>query len=100
MNFNQKVYEIVKNIPKGKVMTYKSVAKKLGSIAYRAVGNALKNNPDPKQIPCHRVVKSNFVIGGYFGHIDDYLSKEKEDKLKSEGVKIKNRKVSKVCVIL
>jgi len=100
MNFNQKVYEIVKNIPKGKVMTYKSVAEKLGSKAYRAVGNALKNNPDSKQIPCHRVVKSNLEIGGYFGHIDDYLSKEKEDKLKSEGVKIENGKVNKFCVIL
>ncbi len=100
MNFNQKVYEIVKDIPKGKVMTYKSVAEKLGSKAYRAVGNALKNNPDPKQIPCHRVIKSNLEIGGYFGHIDDYLSKEKENKLKSEGVKIENGKVNKVCVIL
>ena len=100
MNFAQKVYKIVKDIPKGKVMTYKSVAEKLGSKAYRAVGNALKNNPDPKQIPCHRVVKSNLEIGGYFGHIDDYLSKEKENKLKSEGVKIENGKVNKVCVIL
>ena len=100
MKFSQQVFEIVKNIPKGKVMTYKSVAEKLGSKAYRVVGNVLKNNPDPKQIPCHRIVKSNLEIGGYFGHIDDYLSKEKENKLKSEGVKIENGKVNKVCAIL
>ena len=93
MNFSQQVYEIVKNIPKGRVMTYKQVAEKLNSKAYRAVGNALKNNPDPKHIPCHRVVKSNRRIGGYFGHIDDYLSKAKERRLKNEGVKIRNGKV-------
>ena len=100
MKFSLQVFEIVKNIPRGKVMTYKSVAERLESKAYRAVGNALKNNPDPKHIPCHRVVKSNLEIGGYFGHIDDYLSKEKEKKLKDEGVKIENGKVNKVCVIL
>lgn len=100
MKFSQQVFEIVKNIPKGKVMTYKSVAEKLGSKAYRAVGNTLKNNSDPANIPCHRVIKSNLEIGGYFGHIDDCLSKEKEDKLKSEGVKTENGKVNKVCVIL
>lgn len=100
MNFDQKVYEIVKTIPKRKVMTYKSVAEKMGSKAYRAVGNALKNNPDPENIPCHRVVRTDLKIGGYFGHIDDYLSKEKENKLKNEGVKIENGKVDKGCVIL
>jgi len=53
----------------------------------------LKNNPDPERIPCHRVIKNNREIGGYFGHIDDYLSKEKEKKLKSEGVRIENGKI-------
>lgn len=93
MKFNEKVYEIVKDIPKGKVMTYKQVAEKLNSKAYRAVGQALKNNPNPEYIPCHRVIRSDRKIGGYFGHIDDYLSKEKEEKLISEGVKIKQGKV-------
>lgn len=100
MKFSENVYEVVKTIPKGKVMTYKQVAEKLGSKAYRAVGMALKNNPDPKTIPCHRVIKSNREIGGYFGHIDDHLSKQKEIKLKNEGVKIVNGKVNKFCVIL
>ena len=93
MKFSQRVYEIVKKIPKGKVMTYKSVAEKLNSKAYRAIGNILKNNPDLKTIPCHRVIKSDRKVGGYFGHIDDNLSKEKERKLRSEGVKIKNERV-------
>ena len=100
MDFRQKVYEIVKLIPKGKVMTYKQIGKKINSKAYRAIGQALKNNQDPKNIPCHRVIKSNGEIGGYFGHINDDLSKKKEELLKSEGVKMVNGKVDKSCVIL
>ena len=100
MNFSQKVYEIVKNIPYGKVMTYKQIGDKLSSRAYQAIGQTLKNNPDPKNIPCHRVIKSNREIGGYFGHIDDDISKKKEKILVNEGVKIVNGKVDKYCVIL
>ena len=100
MNFAQKVYEVVKNIPKGKVMTYKQIGEKLNSKAYQAIGQALKNNPDPKNIPCHRVVKSNGEIGGYFGHIDDDLSKKKEELLLTEGIKIVDGKVDKNWVIL
>jgi len=94
-NFYRKVYEVVKNIPKGKVMTYKQIGEKLNSKAYQAIGQALRNNPDPKSIPCHRVIKSNGEIGGYFGHIDDNLSKKKEKLLRNEGVKITNGKVDK-----
>lgn len=100
MSFSQKVYEIVKNIPYGKVMTYKQIGEKLGSKAYQAIGQVLKNNPDPNNIPCHRVIKSNGQIGGYFGHIDDEISKIKTDLLLSEGVKIVNGKIDKNCVIL
>ncbi len=63
--FTEKVYEVVKKIPKGKTLTYKEVAKKAGSEkAFRAVGNILNKNFDP-QIPCHRVIKSNGDLGGY-----------------------------------
>lgn len=81
-------------------MTYKQIGEKLNSKAYQAIGQALKNNPDPKNIPCHRVVKSNGEIGGYFGHIDDDLSKKKEELLLSEGIKIVDGKVDKNWVIL
>lgn len=63
--FKEKVYEAVKKIPKGKVLTYKEVAKKAGSPrAFRAVGNILNKNYDPL-IPCHRVIRSDGKIGGY-----------------------------------
>lgn len=63
--FKEKVQNIVRNIPKGKVLTYKEVAKRAGSInASRAVGNIMKANFDPK-IPCHRVIRSDGKMGGY-----------------------------------
>ncbi len=65
MNFKEKIYSIVKKIPKGKVLTYKEVAKKAGRpFAFRAVGNILGKNIDPK-VPCHRVIRSDGKIGGY-----------------------------------
>lgn len=57
MNFFEKVYEIVKQIPQGKVATYGQIAFAAGSPrAARQVGYALHVNPQPGIIPCHRVV--------------------------------------------
>jgi methylated-DNA-[protein]-cysteine S-methyltransferase len=65
MTFQEKVYAVVKKIPKGKVMTYGEVAKKIGKPkAARAVGTVLSKNFDPK-IPCHRVIRSDGKIGNY-----------------------------------
>jgi O-6-methylguanine DNA methyltransferase len=65
-DFEIKVYKAVLTIRLGEVRTYKWVAAKIGSPrAYRAVGQALKNNPYPLIIPCHRVVASGGKIGGY-----------------------------------
>lgn len=65
MTFQEKVYAVVKKIPEGKTLTYKQVAEKIGMPkAYRAVGNILNKNYDPK-IPCHRVVRSDGKTGGY-----------------------------------
>lgn len=64
--FAKKVYKVVLTIPLGDVRTYKWVAKKIGNPrAVRAVGLALKNNPYPLIIPCHRIVHSNGRLGGY-----------------------------------
>ncbi|MEM3227363.1 MAG: MGMT family protein [Candidatus Micrarchaeaceae archaeon] len=54
------------SIPRGKTMTYKQMAYAVGHPnAYRAVGTALKLNPFPIAIPCHRVIKSDGRIGNY-----------------------------------
>ena len=65
-SFYAKVYTVVKQIPRGKVSTYQDVAKLAGSPgAARAVGTAMKNSPDMKTIPCHRVVGSDGKMHGY-----------------------------------
>ncbi len=65
MNFQEKVYAVVKKIPKGEALTYQEVAQRAGKPgAYRAVGNVLSKNFDPK-IPCHRVIRSDHKLGGY-----------------------------------
>ena len=53
-------------IPRGQVRTYGWVAREIGRpAAVRAVGTALANNPIPVLIPCHRVIRSDGVIGNY-----------------------------------
>lgn len=65
--FKEKVIEIVKKIPKGKTLSYKDVAKKVGNEkAVRVVGNIMAANSD-KNVPCHRVIKSDGKIGKYNG---------------------------------
>ena len=65
-DFEKKVLRAVLEIPLGELRSYKWLAKKTGRPrAYRAVANALRKNPFPLIIPCHRVVKSTKNIGGY-----------------------------------
>ena len=88
MNFTEKVHNLCRKIPKGKVSTYKILSKKLNSKAYRAVGNALNKNKS-KKVPCHRVVKSSGEIGGF-----NKGTKTKINLLKKEGIIIKNNKIN------
>ncbi|HEY4518567.1 MAG TPA: MGMT family protein [Candidatus Paceibacterota bacterium] len=81
--FKERVFAVVRKIPKGKTLTYKQVAARAGSPkAYRAVGSILSTNYDPK-IPCHRVLRSDGGLGGYNRGL-----KAKVAKLRSEGYTI------------
>jgi O-6-methylguanine DNA methyltransferase len=63
----KRIYNAVKQIPKGKVATYGQVAELAGNKKMaRAVGNALHNNPDPYTIPCYRVVNAKGELAGEF----------------------------------
>ena len=65
-HFQRRVCEIVSTIPSGETRTYRWVAEKLGNPkAIRAVGQALKKNPLPGIIPCHRVIRSDGSPGGF-----------------------------------
>ena len=85
ISFQEKVYEIVKKIPRGKFLTYKKVAQRAGrSKAWRAAGNILAKNKN-SNIPCHRVIRTDGKIGGY-----NKGARKKIELLKKEGYKIKN----------
>lgn len=83
-DFTTAVYSVVKKIPKGKTLSYGEVARRAGFPgAARAVGTAMKHNTS-KEVPCHRVVRSNGSVGEYaFGG-----RLRKIARLKKEGVKL------------
>ena len=88
MNFNEKVWNLCKEIPRGRVTTYKIMAEKLGTKAYRAVGQALNKNPHSPVVPCHRVISSSGHLHGFAQGLDF-----KKKLLEQEGIKIKNYKI-------
>jgi O-6-methylguanine DNA methyltransferase len=70
-NFQKRVWREIYKIPYGKLTSYGLIAKDMGkSQAYRAVGNAVGQNPISIIIPCHRVVWSNGGIGGFGEGLD------------------------------
>ena len=107
-SFSEKCYELLKKVPKGKITTYKILAEKLGTKAYRAVGNAMNKNPyysrprtaynkinyclprnrSAPNVPCHRAVNSDGKIGGFALGI-----KKKIFMLNKEGIPIRNKKI-------
>lgn len=88
----EEVYEFLRTIPKGKVVTYGQIAEYLGNKKLaRVVGNILHNNPDEDKYPCYKVVdgKGNLSKKFAFGGIE----KQKE-KLEKEGIVVINYKVN------
>ncbi|MBI2036744.1 MAG: MGMT family protein [Candidatus Liptonbacteria bacterium] len=86
VDFRDRVFAVVARIPKGTTMSYKEVAARAGvPSAYRAVGNIMAKNRDPR-IPCHRVIRSDGAVGGYFGTYAG--AKEKRERLLREGARV------------
>ena len=84
--FQIKVWSYLSKIPRGSVRTYSQVAKAIGKpLAMRAVANAIGKNPYPPKIPCHRVIRSDGLLGGYSGKGG---IKTKRFLLKKEGIKL------------
>ena len=83
-DFQMKVWNAISKIPKGKVKTYKELARSIRKPkASRAVANACGKNPFPIKIPCHRVIRSDGRLGGYSGKGG---IKTKRKLLRNEGV--------------
>ncbi len=90
------VYKLLKKIPKGRVTTYGNIAEALGNRkAARLIGKILHNNPNPITVPCHRVIKSDGMLGGYF-----YGQNRKQEILNQEGLVFQNQKIKNIHAIL
>jgi methylated-DNA-[protein]-cysteine S-methyltransferase len=88
-DLDRRVYKKLLNVPKGKVTTYGELAKAVGlKNGQRAIGKIMNKNPFPVIIPCHRVVKSDGKVGGYF-----YGQNVKTKMLSEEGIQIENGKI-------
>lgn len=87
MDFNEKCYQILAKVPRGKVVSYKEIALALHCKAYRAVGRAMKKNHD-KRILCYKVVRSSGEVGGF-----NRGRKEKIRLLRRDGIEVKNGKI-------
>ena len=84
MNTFEKIYEVVKSIPEGKVATYGQVALLAGNPRWaRVVGYALHVNPEPGIIPCHRVVNREGRVAPGFAFGGEGIQRQ---LLESEGI--------------
>jgi methylated-DNA-[protein]-cysteine S-methyltransferase len=88
MSFSQKVWALTARVPRGKVTTYATLARRLGTGACRAVGMALNRNPYAPWVPCHRVVGSDGSLVGFAGGLA-----RKRAMLQAEGVPFIGNKV-------
>ena len=84
--FEERVYGALREIPRGRVVTYSSLATRLQCGSTQAVGQALKRNPFAPEVPCHRVIKTNLTLGGYDGKVKGVRVARKQSLLASEGI--------------
>jgi deoxyribonuclease V len=82
MNLFEYTYNLVRQIPPGKISTYGAVAIALGDrIAARAVGRMMNQNPDADDMPCFKIVHSDGRLGGFGLGIDDKIRRLKQDSI-------------------
>lgn len=92
MNIKEKVYEYLKTIPSGKVVTYGQIAEHLGNKKLaRVVGNALHVNPDPINQPCFKVVNQKGELAKNFGSAGGIETQKQ--RLQDDGIEVNNYKV-------
>jgi len=93
-DFQRRALERLMEVPLGAVVTYQALAARIGAPhAQRAVGNAMATNPIPIYVPCHRVVRSDGVVGQYGGG-----TKSKVELLRTEGFAIENQRIPEHAV--
>ena len=99
-SFQQAVYDACRRIPAGRVSTYAGLAAEIRCGSPRAVGQALKRNPFAPEVPCHRVVKSDRTLGGFYGQVEGPEMTRKRRMLEEEGVRFEpDGRVAEGCVV-
>ncbi len=84
--FENRVFEVARRIPAGRVATYLEVARQVGCASPRAVGQALRRNPFAPEVPCHRVIRSDGTLGGFHGETGGERLEQKRSLLLAEGI--------------
>ncbi|MBI4895892.1 MAG: MGMT family protein [Candidatus Aenigmarchaeota archaeon] len=90
----QLLYNLLLKIPKGKVTTYKELAKVLKSHP-RAVGKMLNCNKEPEKYPCYKVIMSSGKLGGYESGTNKKISLLRKDSVEIHKNKISDKYVYK-----
>jgi len=94
-NYTRRVIETTLLIPTGYVTSYGAIAKAVGG-SPRAVGNVMAMNPFAPLVPCHRVVRSDFTLGGYGGGLNvklQILRRERRGYSSKKEISINGRKL-------
>lgn len=84
--FQESVYAALQGIPAGFVTTYGTIAKLVGCRSSQSIGQALRNNPFAPEVPCHRVVRNDGSLGGFFGDSSVQGQSNKQRLLEEEGI--------------
>lgn len=84
--FQRRVYAALCEVPRGRVTTYGLLAARIGCGSARAVGGALRRNPDAPRVPCHRVIAADGTVGGFQGTTQGASIRRKLARLRAEGV--------------
>lgn len=84
--FQRRVYDETRKIPRGTVITYGELARRIGCGSAQAVGQALRRNPFAPEVPCHRVVAADGSLHGFYGERSVTALGRKRALLESEGV--------------
>ncbi len=88
--FAERMYALLRQVPAGRVVAYKTLASAAGCGSARAVGQALRGNPYAPEVPCHRVIRSDGRLGGFQGEVAGTAVQRKLALLQAEGVEFRD----------
>jgi O-6-methylguanine DNA methyltransferase len=94
-NYTTKIIEVARSIPVGYVTSYGAIAKVAGG-SPRAVGHVMASHPFAPIVPCHRVISSDFTLGGYGGGLPmkrAFLSREKRGYATKKEISVNGKKL-------